>query len=107
MVARLHAKAGRAAEAIKLLESCLDTDRPQPYALNRLANLKLKAEQYEEAGRLCRLGAERDPGNPRWLRALARVYLLSKNQEKLAETLARLARIDPDVEEIFILNTIK
>ncbi len=96
VIARLRLEEGKAQEAVELLEGSLDREAPQPNALNLLAGLKLKAEQYDEAARLYALGERLDPINRKWTKALGRAYLLADNQEKLAETLSRLAAFDPD-----------
>jgi len=96
VVARLQARAGRTEQAIALLEACLDREAPDPRALNLLAGLKLKTEKIAEAAQLYQLGAEHDLYNLRWPRALARVYLMSGDEGRLAEVLARLADADPD-----------
>ncbi len=96
VVARLRLKAGKTKQAVELLEGCLDRRSPQPNVLNLLAGLKLKAEQYDEAARLYALGERLDSVNLKWTRALARVYLTSKNEPKLIEVLGRLAEADAD-----------
>jgi Flp pilus assembly protein TadD len=96
VVARLEAKAGRPEKAVDLLEKCLDREAPEPRVLNLLAGLHLKAERFDEAARLYQLGAQRDPHNSRWWKALARVYLTSGDENRLAPVLARLAETEPD-----------
>ena len=96
VVARLWLKADKAEEAIELLEDCLDRRSPQPNVLNLLAGLRLKAEQFDEAAELYALGERLDSVNLAWIKALARVYLTSKNGPKLTEVLARLAKADAD-----------
>ena len=101
VVARLRIADKKSEEAVALLEGCLLKDGqvrndPLPSALNLLAALKLKAEHYGEAARLYVAGRRLDPVNLKWTKALARVYLLSKNDERLAETLRQLAEADAD-----------
>ena len=96
VIARLWLAEDRTGEAIELLEACIDDESPQPNALNLLAGLRLKAEQYDEAARLYALGERLDAVNLKWSKSLARVYLLAENQQKLAEVLARLAEADAD-----------
>lgn len=96
LVARLDAREGRTQEAIGLLEKCLDPDKPEPKALNLLASLKLKKEDYAEAARLYQLGARLQPHDLRWLRALALVYARTKDQGRLAEVFEKIASGDPD-----------
>jgi len=96
VLARLLAEAKKAGEAVELLEDVLDEQSPDPLALNLLASLKLKAEEYEEAARLYALGERLDSVNLQWTQALGKVYLLSKNDQALAKVLARLASADAD-----------
>ena len=96
VLARLAVNAGKPEAAIELLTGCLDPEHPQPAALNLLAGLQLKAEKYDDAASLYALGQKSDPYNLKWTQALGRVYLASKNDEKLAEVLAKLARADGD-----------
>lgn len=96
VVARLHLLVGDNDEAIAVMEAALDSQQPQENLLSLLAGLRLKAEQYDEAARLYRLAADRDPESPKWQKALARVYLLSKQDVPLAEALGKLAAIDAD-----------
>lgn len=118
VLARLEIRAGRTARAVELLEASLDLDSPDapvkrnsfrsvPEAaldrdspdvgcLNLLAGLKLKQDLYAEAARLYQWGARHDPHNLQWLRSLARVYLLAKNDRELAGVLGKLAEADPD-----------
>jgi cellulose synthase operon protein C len=89
-------KKEKIAEAVKLLEKTLDLKSPEPNGLNLLAGLKLKAGEHDEAARLYALGEQLDAANPQWTRSLARVYASSKNEQKLMETLRRLAAEDMD-----------
>jgi len=98
--ARLLLGDGKAKQAVEMLEDCLDRQHPQPNALNLLAALKLKAGQYKEAAELYALGERLDPINPKWTRALMKVYEESNDRHRLPEVLKRLARADlndPDV----------
>lgn len=101
VLARLHVEAGQAGDATKLLEESLNRDRLDPTAanlraLNLLAGLKLKAEDYAEAERLYSLAAKSDPQNIRWVQMLAQVYLKTKNEERLGKALAQIARAESD-----------
>jgi len=94
VLARLALQEKETREAVEMLEDCLDEQSPHRLALNLLAELKLKAEEYDEAARLFSLGERLDSINLKWTKALGRVYLLSKNEQKLIRVLARLARAD-------------
>jgi Tfp pilus assembly protein PilF len=94
--ARLYLLLGETKPAIELLMATLDEAQPQPNLLSLLAGLRLKAEDCDEAARLYELGATADPTDTKWSKALASVYLKSKQHEKLMPVLARLAEIDAD-----------
>lgn len=96
VVARLLAQGGKRDEAIALLEAVIDRERPQALALNLLAGLRLEAGDYPAAAGWYALGEQCQPGDTRWTKALARVWLLAKDDARLAETLERLAVAEPD-----------
>ncbi len=50
------------------------------------------AEHYAEAARLYELGAKADPGEMKWTKSLARVYLKADQKDKLAEILTPTGR---------------
>ncbi len=102
VLARLALGVSRANAAEHLLQNALDRERPHPLVLGLLADLKLKDDQYEAATELYRLAHRHEPFNPRWLRRLARVYLLMKNEPELAESLAQIAQLDADDDTIRI-----
>lgn len=96
VVARLHLLVGDTPLAVETLEAALDAAQPQENLLALLAGLKLKAEDFDEAARLYQLAADREPDNPKWQKALARVYLLSRQNGPLSAVLAKLAEFDAD-----------
>jgi tetratricopeptide (TPR) repeat protein len=84
------------AEAVEMLDAALDKTRPHATVLDLLASLKLQGDDYDGAAALYELGRRLEPDDVQWARSLARVYLLSKNEPKLYESLAALARVAPD-----------
>lgn len=94
--ARLHMVVGEDDQAYKLLAAALDPADPQDNLLGLLAGLELARDNHAEAARLYELGAKADPGDVKWVKSLARVYLKSGERQKLAEVLSRLAAVDPD-----------
>jgi tetratricopeptide (TPR) repeat protein len=96
VLARIRLVVGENQEALALLEKHLDRAKPDENLLNLLAGLRLKAERYEDAAELYRLGALRHPADASWVRSLAKVYLAQGNDVKLAEALAQLAPLDAD-----------
>jgi tetratricopeptide (TPR) repeat protein len=96
ILARLYLSIGDVKAAVELLENSLDEESPQENLLGLFAGLMLKAEDFAAAERLYRLGAKTFPRDVKWLKALARVYLQTKENEKLADVLTRLASLDYD-----------
>lgn len=94
--ARLYLLLGETQPAMDLLVGTLDEAHPQPNLLALLAGLRFKAEDYQEAARLYELGTKADPADTKWSKALASVYLKSKQTEKLKPVLEHLAEYDPD-----------
>ncbi len=72
VLARVRLVVGETREALALLQGNLDRQQPDDNLLNLLAGLQLKAERYDEAEELYRLGASgtRPPpaGRARWPR---------------------------------------
>jgi tetratricopeptide (TPR) repeat protein len=96
VLARIHLVVGETTEALELLEASLDEAAPNEDVLNLLASLRVKAEDHAEAARLYELGAKNFPQDSRWTKGLARVYLVSGDDARLALALARLAEMDAD-----------
>ena len=96
VMARLHVLVGDAGRAIEVLSEVLDEENPQANALALLAGLKLREKDYDEAARLYELAARHNPHEQRWPKALARVYLLSGDDDSLQGVLEQLAEIDAD-----------
>jgi len=96
VLARVRLVVGETDEAVALLEGCLHRASPHPDVLNLLAGLRFKAGQYDEAEELYQLGARSEPANAQWTKALARLYLTTGDETKLATELTRLAEQDAD-----------
>jgi tetratricopeptide (TPR) repeat protein len=96
VLARLQLLIGNTQQAIQLLDESLDKHSPQQDLLGLLAALKLKSQDIAAAEELTRLGADTFPDDDKWLKALARLYLESGQNDKLAGPLERLAEFDPD-----------
>lgn len=96
VVARLRLKAGETGTVIEQLEKCLDRADPEPNTLSLLAGLRLKSKEYDAAAALYELGRQKYPGDKSWTQALARVYLQSGDDVRLAPVLAELANADFD-----------
>ncbi|HEV3023347.1 MAG TPA: tetratricopeptide repeat protein, partial [Pirellulales bacterium] len=96
VLARVRLVVGETDEAAALLEASLDRESPQEDVLRALATLKFKAQQYDEAEALYQLGAKFAPSDSQWTKALARLYLTTEDETKLAPALTRLAEQDVD-----------
>jgi tetratricopeptide (TPR) repeat protein len=96
VVARLRLRAGETSAVVELLEKSLDREKPQANHLALLAGLKLKAEKLDEAAALYELGRQKYPGDKQWTQALARVYLLADERQKLPGVLSELAAADAE-----------
>ncbi len=96
VLARLHLLIGDNQEAVTALQAAHDPEHPHAMLVNLLAALLIKAEDFAAAEKLYRLLAEKQPHDQRWPKALARLYLLSKQEQSLVEVLDRLARWDGD-----------
>ncbi|MBI3468566.1 MAG: tetratricopeptide repeat protein [Planctomycetes bacterium] len=96
VIARLHLLVGDEDQAVETLNAALDEAAPDEKLVTLLAGLRIKAQKYDEAERLYLLAAKHDPQNNVWRKALARVYLLSGDDQKLSGVLAELAEQDSD-----------
>lgn len=94
--ARLHLVVGEDAEATKRLEDSLDRTQPDAAALALLASLKFKSGDTAAAEELYALGHEKFPHDEKWGKALAKIYLVTKNEPKLESALELLADADYD-----------
>ena len=74
----------------------MDEKSPDDRLLTLLANLKLKKGETAAAEKLFELGHKTYPGDGKWPKALAGLYLKSGDTEKLAAVLTRLADKDFD-----------
>jgi tetratricopeptide (TPR) repeat protein len=96
VLARIHLLVGDTQEALDVLENAVDPDDPEENVINLLAALRLRDKQYNEAAKLYQLASRKDPGNSRWIKALARVYLESGDKRRLGVSLEQLVQMDAD-----------
>lgn len=96
VLARVHLLVGDAEEALAVLEPALDPEDPDENVVNLLAALKLRNKQYDEAVKLYKLAARKDPNNATWMKSLARVYLASGDLRGLSNSLEQLVKLDAD-----------
>src|SRR5262249_23587619 len=96
VIAKLDAKAGRLAEAIKTLEAVQKAGDPDPDLLMGLGRLYLENNDNDKAAEIFEQGRKADPGNPEWLVELARLYKKSDNKAKRISVLTDLVATDAD-----------
>ena len=96
VLARLQLSIGDAEAAVKLLEGALDRESPGEELLALLASLKLQAGDAAAAEGLYLLGDMHFPASDRWIKGLARIYLQSNDDAKLAPVLTRWSELEPD-----------
>jgi Flp pilus assembly protein TadD len=61
-----------------------------------LADLLIRAKEFDEAGSLYRLGRSKFPNVAKWTSGVARVALLCNEQATLRESLEELVLLEPD-----------
>lgn len=96
VLARFARLVGDDDEALSLLRPALDAEPTDAEALALLADLLTAAGDQETAERCYEKGRKSFPGDERWLKGLARIYLTKKDDSKLAPVLAELAAKDSD-----------
>jgi Flp pilus assembly protein TadD len=96
VAARVRLVVGDDEEAEKLLAEALDRKAPNADLLGLAASLAFKAGKHDDAEQLFALGAEKFPYEAKWKKSLAKTYLVTKNEAKLAPALEQLALADAD-----------
>ncbi|HTN74820.1 MAG TPA: tetratricopeptide repeat protein [Pirellulaceae bacterium] len=96
VLARIEFKAGDTKTALAILEAVHNADQPHEKIVGLLAALALQANDFAAAERWYRLGEQHFSPRDAWLKALAKVYLTSRQDDKLAVVLAELALLDYD-----------
>lgn len=79
-----------------LADAAVSKAAPSPEAVWLLASLKYSRENYDAAEKLFALGVAKFPTEAKWKKALAKTYLVTKNEPKLAAALEGLALADAD-----------
>jgi tetratricopeptide (TPR) repeat protein len=96
MLARVHMLVGDTDRAREILEPAVNRENPEPRVLEMLANLLTQAKQYDAAKELYELGRKNFPTDSKWVAGVARIALITDNQETLREALEQLCLIEPD-----------
>ena len=95
-LAKVRMVVGEDDEAARVLEAAVDRKSPDAAALWLLATLKFQAKDLDEAEALFAVGVEKFPFEAKWKKALAKAYLVSGDEKKLATALEQLALADAD-----------
>jgi tetratricopeptide (TPR) repeat protein len=96
VLARLYLAIGETELARKVLEPALDRSNPDPRVLDQLADLYVRAKEYDAAEQLYQLGQRTYPSDSKWSAGLARIYLLTDRPAQLAPVLDEISRQDAD-----------
>ncbi|QGJ69544.1 Hypothetical protein PBC10988_12260 [Planctomycetales bacterium 10988] len=96
LLARIELAEGDVSAAVIRLNKTVGEDKPYPEAVQLLAAIYLKQKQYQKAEECYRWAQSHHSNDPLWARQLARVYLMSGNQQKLAHALETIASLDAD-----------
>jgi tetratricopeptide (TPR) repeat protein len=96
VLARLSMLVGDTDRALEVLEPGLDRSNPDPRVLELMAELYVRTKQFVAARELYELAHKRYPTESRWVAGLARVGLLSDDQDLLVANLEQLCLLDAD-----------
>lgn len=96
VIAKLDAKAGKLADAIKALEIVAKKDPPDLDVLMALGLLLLENEDMAKAAEALERGRKADPNNTDWLIELAKIYRKGDDKAKRISVIKDLIAIDPD-----------
>jgi tetratricopeptide (TPR) repeat protein len=96
VLARIQASIGDNEAAQKLLLEVHDQQSPDERVVALLAAMELQAEHYADAEALYKLGVKHFAPREKWLRALAKIYLKTREEKPLAAVLGELAELDYD-----------
>ncbi len=94
--ASLAHEAGDDDKAMEILKDAVDRAKPNLKVLGLLGRLQFEAKKFGEAEDLFSLAHKTDPYDTKWLIQLAKVYVQSKNNDKLIDVLKELAPTDAD-----------
>ena len=96
VIAKLDAKAGKLADAIKELEGVVKQESPDLDALMALGLLLEENEEMAKAAEVFERGRKADPNNADWLIELAKIYRKGDDRAKRISVIKDLIAIDPD-----------
>lgn len=96
VLARLHLLVGDTQRALQTAQQALDLRQPDSPLLRLVAALHYQAKNLPRAAELYELGARHFPADPLWQRGRAKVYLQTRQNDRLADALQRLADFDVD-----------
>ena len=96
VLARFARLVGDDDEALTLLSPAIEAETADADALGLLAELLIAVNDLTSAEKCYDRGRKAFPADDRWLKGLARIYLTTKDDAKLAPILAELAEKDGD-----------
>jgi tetratricopeptide (TPR) repeat protein len=100
VVAKLDAKGGKLADAIKALEGVIKKDKPDLDVLMAMGQLLVEDSQAATAAEVFEQGRKADPNNVDWLIELAKLYRKGDDKAKRISVIRDLVAVDPDEFEL-------
>ncbi len=94
--ARLLLDEGKADQAASFLDGIARDDLKDSKPLKLLALLQYNSKKFPQAAVTLERARKIDPHDPHWTRELMKVYIQTKEKEKLLEIFEEVARTDPD-----------
>ena len=82
--------------ALAVLVSAVDANPESTKPLKLLAKLQVESKNLASAAETFEKGRKLEPYDPKWLVALAKVYIETKDDDKLVDILKSVAEADPD-----------
>jgi tetratricopeptide (TPR) repeat protein len=87
---------GERDKAYSLLDTINNDEIKDTKPLKLLAQLQMNMKKYPQAATTCERGRKIDPHEQFWILQLAKIYVQTKEKEKLVDIFEEVARIDPD-----------
>ena len=82
--------------AIAVLAASVAENPDEPKALKLLARVQFETKNFPDAAKSLERGRALEPFDPYWLVQLAKVYVQTKDEDKLMDVLKSVAEADPD-----------
>jgi tetratricopeptide (TPR) repeat protein len=94
--ARLYLEKKDVSRAAATLQAAVNVKAPDAKVLKLLGKLQLEAKKFEEAAQTFELGRKAEPYESTWLVQLARVYVQTKQDDKLIDVLKEVVPTNAD-----------